>query len=152
MPVDSPKPSLALPARLRQLLALLPPRDRHRRSPLPPRRMASFADERASLVSSLRRVRWVSVLLGVGNLGVCAIGGYLMASLPPGCWGAAKLPSAIVVVFALVRVMSMFGAALAQMETAATIAGGMAESSDAVDAMVRHERRVLLSALGLFPP
>nr|CAD1837117.1 unnamed protein product [Ananas comosus var. bracteatus] len=104
--------------------------------------MADFAAERETLASKLRMVRWISLLVGVLNLGIVLLGGVLLDSVLSGCSAAAKLPVAAAALVAGVRVAAMVGAARAQHATAETIAGYLVDGSVAVDGALRHERRV----------
>ena len=107
------------------------------------RRMGNFASERAALVAKLRSVRWVSAVLGLGNLAISLIGSFLLASTSSGCSFEKKIPFFVSTIVAGVRIMSMVGVAFAQIETAASIANCLSEGSIAVDSAVRHERRVI---------
>ncbi|XP_020111948.1 sn1-specific diacylglycerol lipase beta isoform X4 [Ananas comosus] len=104
--------------------------------------MADFAAERETLASKLRMVRWISLLVGVLNLGIVLLGGVLLDSVVSGCSAAAKLPVAAAALVAGVRVAAMVGAARAQHATAETIAGYLVDGSVAVDGALRRERRV----------
>lgn len=110
----------------------------------------NLALERMTLVSSFRRVRWVSLFLGIWNLGVVLFGGFLLLSVVSSCSGEEKLSFAVVSLVAVVRIVAMVGAGKAQQETAETIVNHPIESSIAVDAMIRHERRVLWWSLFFF--
>ncbi|XP_038989675.1 uncharacterized protein LOC103717554 isoform X2 [Phoenix dactylifera] len=103
---------------------------------------ADLSAERTTLVSSFRRVRWVSLFLGIWNLGVVLLGGFLLLSVVSGCSGEEKLPFSVVSLVAGVRIVAMVGAGKAQQETAETIVNHPIESSIAVDAVIRHERRM----------
>ncbi|OAY69329.1 hypothetical protein ACMD2_24126 [Ananas comosus] len=103
--------------------------------------MADFAAERETLASKLRMVRWISLLVGVLNLGIVLLGGVLLDSVVSGCSAAAKLPVAAAALVAGVRVAAMVGAARAQHATAETIAGYLVDGSVAVDGALRRERR-----------
>ncbi|CAA6663976.1 unnamed protein product [Spirodela intermedia] len=140
--LDSPKRAAPIFYRTRQLLTRLLPWDHRGGSRFLLRLMANFAAERALLVSRLRSIRWISVVVGIGNLGVSSIGVYLLASMSSECSVEKKLPFVVATIVAGVRIMSMVGAAFAQMKTAASVASCLSEGSIAVDAVVRHERRV----------
>nr|XP_010930154.1 uncharacterized protein LOC105051408 isoform X2 [Elaeis guineensis] len=101
-----------------------------------------LAAERMTMVSSFRKVRWVSIFLGIWNLGVVLFGGFLLLSVVSGCSDEEKLSFAVVSLVAGVRIMAMVGAGKAQQETAESIVNHPIESSIAVDAVIRHERRL----------
>ncbi|XP_078441057.1 lipase class 3 family protein isoform X2 [Wolffia australiana] len=104
--------------------------------------MANLAVERSSLMSKLRSLRWVCVVVGFGNLGVALVGVYMLSSMSSTCSFGEKLTFITIIVIASVRIVSMVGVALAQMETASSVANCLSEGYVAVDASVRHERRV----------
>ncbi|XP_073008012.1 uncharacterized protein [Typha latifolia] len=124
-------------ARRRLPLFSSPPSRSRPRSPT-----ADLAAETMSLASRLRMVRWVSLLVGCLNLGIIILGGCLLAFVVSSCPGGERLPFAVASMVAGVKIMSMIGAGMAQHATAEMIVRSPIESSIAVDAVVRHERRV----------
>ncbi|XP_058093977.1 uncharacterized protein LOC131240008 isoform X2 [Magnolia sinica] len=103
--------------------------------------MANFVAEKLML-SKLRTVRWVTLFLGFSNMGVIVLGGILMIWVFPGCSRGQILPFVVVAVVAGIRIMSMIGTGIAQEATATTILGQQQAESAAVDAVIRHERRI----------
>ncbi|XP_043724432.1 uncharacterized protein LOC122671340 isoform X2 [Telopea speciosissima] len=102
--------------------------------------LGRFAARKPMCVSMLKSLRWTTVVLGILNLIVIVLGGYLVNSVLPGC-GRDVLPIVVVVVFAGVRIMSMIGTGIAQEASATTILRSPSESSF-VDSFNRHERRM----------
>ncbi|WOL02425.1 hypothetical protein Cni_G11144 [Canna indica] len=94
----------------------------------------------AARTTLVAKLRWVSFLLGAWNVCVILLGGFLMATLLPGCSGE-KLPIAASMLIAGVRVFAMVGAGKAQQETAEVIVSSPIDSA-AADAVVRHEIRL----------
>ncbi|KAK1271217.1 putative disease resistance protein [Acorus gramineus] len=99
------------------------------------------------MASCLKSVRWVVFFLGVSNVGVLFLGGFLVVSVFSGCGDAKKLPFMAVAAVAAVRVMAMVGAGVAQKATATTIVAELQQQpleGSIVDEVVRHERRIFL--------
>ncbi|KAK1295543.1 hypothetical protein QJS10_CPA16g00174 [Acorus calamus] len=96
------------------------------------------------MASGLKSLRWVVFFLGVSNVGVLFLGGFLVVSVFSGCGDAKKLPFMAVAAVAAVRVMTMVGAGVAQKATATTIVAELQQQpleGSVVDEVVRHERR-----------
>ncbi|XP_020080282.1 uncharacterized protein LOC109703947 isoform X4 [Ananas comosus] len=68
-------------------------------------------------------VRWISLLIGVLNLGIVLLGGILLDSVVSGFSATAKILIATTTLIAGVRVAAMVGAARAQHAAAENIAG-----------------------------
>ncbi|OAY85840.1 hypothetical protein ACMD2_25855 [Ananas comosus] len=68
-------------------------------------------------------VRWISLLIGVLNLGIVLLGGILLDSVVSGFSATAKILIATTALIAGVRVAAMVGAARAQHAAAENIAG-----------------------------
>lgn len=104
--------------------------------------MGDSAAGTATLLANLRAVRWVSLVLGFGNVCLVLIGACLVLSASPSCSGGLKLSFVFASLAAGARMAYMVSAARAQRATAETIISHVSESSVAADSVVRHERRV----------
>ncbi|XP_020090740.1 uncharacterized protein LOC109711847 isoform X1 [Ananas comosus] len=104
--------------------------------------MGDSAAGTATLLANLRAVRWVSLVLGFGNVCLVLIGACLVLSASPSCSGGLKLSFVFASLAAGARMAYMVSAARAQRATAETIISHVSESSVAADSVVRHERRM----------
>lgn len=105
--------------------------------------MGDLVPERTSLVLSLGSVRWVSLLLAIGNLVVALLGIYQVVLLVPSCYGRMRFSIMVVAVFAGLRILSLVRAGQAQLATAETIIGNNVDNSVIPHSVIRQERRVL---------
>ncbi|KAJ3696868.1 hypothetical protein LUZ61_000573 [Rhynchospora tenuis] len=110
-------------------------------SPLLPT-MADFAMETRTLLSKLRMFRFGSLVVGISNLGILLFGALLLVSIVSDCSNEVKVPFALAPFMAGVKILAMVGAGKAQHAAAETIMNRSMGESIAVDAVIRHERRV----------
>ncbi|KAF3337918.1 hypothetical protein FCM35_KLT18505 [Carex littledalei] len=137
------------PRRFPKITHLLPSlsrgflRSRSRAKPLPllPT-MADLAMNRRTFFSKLRMFRFGSLVVGISNLGILLFGAFLLLSIVSDCSNQVKVPFALVPFIAGVKIMAMVGAGKAQHAAAETIMSRSMDESIAVDAVIRHERRV----------
>ncbi|XVF65517.1 hypothetical protein PTKIN_Ptkin09bG0255600 [Pterospermum kingtungense] len=85
--------------------------------------------------------RVTSIVLGALNLVLVVLGGVLVAIAFPGCDQNKVLPIAMVSMLAALKLGTMVKLGIAQEATAKTITDSPAEA-DALDAVIRHDRRV----------
>lgn len=93
--------------------------------------------------------RLTSIFLVALNLVLVVLGGILVTIAYPGCDHNKVLPIALVSMLAAVKMGTMIKLGIAQEATAKTITDSPAEA-DVPDAVIRHDRRVLLTFLLLF--
>ena len=105
--------------------------------------MGDLVPERTSLVLNLGNVRWVSLLLGIGNLVVVLLGIYQVVFLVPSCYRRMRFSISVVAIFSGLRILSMVRVGQAQLATAETIIGNNVDNSVMPDSVIRQERRVL---------
>ncbi|KAK8940018.1 hypothetical protein KSP40_PGU012698 [Platanthera guangdongensis] len=92
----------------------------------------------------MRNMRCVSMLLGLSNVGLVLIGGFLMLSASPSCPAGDNYSFGLVSVIACIRIGCMAAAAKAQHSTAITIAGHSMEGGTAAitsDSRLERQRR-----------
>lgn len=90
-------------------------------------------------------IRSSTYVIGISNLVVIVLGVILVIYSSFGrCNGGKILPLIVVAMAASVRIIAMFGIAIAQQATATSILSSpqVDSSSSAVDAVIRHERRM----------
>jgi hypothetical protein len=104
--------------------------------------MADLAMERRTLCSKLRMFRFGSLVVGISNLGILLFGALLLTSIVSDCSNEVKLPFSFAPFLAGVKIMAMVGAGKAQHAAAEAIMSRSMGDSIAVDAVIRHERRV----------
>lgn len=98
--------------------------------------------ERRTIFSKLRMFRFGSLVVGISNLGVLLFGALLLVSIVSDCSKEVKVPFSLAPLLAGVKIMAMVGAGKAQHAAAETIMSRSMDESIAVDAVIRHERRV----------
>ncbi|KAG0496572.1 hypothetical protein HPP92_001263 [Vanilla planifolia] len=91
--------------------------------------MGDAAVEDASFSSQMRTLRWVSMVLGLWNLLLVLIGGFLMLSASSSCSNGEKLPLGFVALIACFRIGCMAAMAKMQQATATTIVGHSMDGS-----------------------
>ena len=92
-------------------------------------------------VSKLRRLRWVYLILMIGNVIVVILGGFLVFLAYSSCGSHRTLPYLVVSLASLVRVIAIIRVAIAQ-EAAAVVILATPDENTIVDAVFRRERRV----------
>lgn len=104
--------------------------------------MADLAINRRCLFSKLRMFRFGSLVVGISNLGIVLFGALLLVSIVSDCSYQVKVPFALAPFMAGVKILAMVIAGKAQHAAAETIMSRSMDESIAVDAVIRHERRV----------
>lgn len=110
------------------------------------------ARKRAEMCMSLKKLvknlRWMSIVLGVNNVGVIAIGSSLfVCGHGRSCSRSQVLPFLLVMVAAGVRVMAMIRCAIEQQAAAIAVLGSSPDASIVSDNLSRVQRRVCLKIL-----
>lgn len=94
-------------------------------------------------VSPLKNLRWVVIVSGLSNAVVVLLGGVLVILAYPSCNRRYLFPFVAVSLASGIRIVAMVPSGIAQRATAKIILETPAESSAAaVDAVIRHERRM----------
>ncbi|KAL6970823.1 hypothetical protein U1Q18_030507 [Sarracenia purpurea var. burkii] len=90
----------------------------------------------------LKNLRWCTLITGLSNVVVIILGAILMTLVYPACGHKDILPFTFILFGSCLRIVIMIRAGISQRATATIVLNSSPQSS-VLDAVIRHERRVL---------